>query len=158
MARRILFKGIFMLSFFFLAAMRGYCADEESVLFWPPPPAQMRVVFVKAVYFPDNAGIKAGLVKKLKGLIIGEEKDILNKPVAVAVDKQKTIYVCDPGMPAVHIFMQKEKRYKKITAAGKEEFLSPVGAAVSDTGLVFIADSGLKKVFCFDAKGGFKFT
>jgi len=158
MAKHRLFNGIVISLFFLLTAIGGYCADEESSLFWPSPPAPAKVVFVKAIYFPDNAGIKAGLFKKLKTLIIGEEKDILNKPIAVAVDKQKTIYVCDSGMPAVHIFMQKEKRYKKITAAGKEEFLSPVGVAVSDNGLVFIADSGLKKVFCLDGEGRFKFT
>jgi len=159
MAKHRLFKGIFiLLAPLLLTVIGGYCADEGSPLFWPPPPAPIRVVFVKSIYFPDNAGIKAGFFKKLKGLIIGEEKDILNKPIAVAVDKQKTIYICDSGRPAVHIFMQKEKRYKKITTVNKEELLSPVGVAVSDNGLVFVADSGLRKVLCLDKEGRFNFT
>jgi sugar lactone lactonase YvrE len=137
----------------------GYCIDEESPLFWPAPPAQIRVNFVKSVYSPRDIGIKPGFFKKLKRAIFGEEKISLNKPVAIAVDSQKTIYVCDAGTPSsVQILMQKEKKYRIITAIHKEELVSPVGVAVSDTGLVFIADSKLNKVFCLDKNGKFQFT
>jgi len=153
-------KRIFVSSFvcLFLSIPVGYCAQEESPLFWPPPPAPMRISFVKSVYASADIGIKSGFFKKFKGIIFGETKDILNKPMAVAVDKQKTIYICDAGGPALHVFIQREKRYKKITTINKEELLSPVGVAVSDNGLVFIADSKLQKVFCLDENGRFKFT
>jgi len=149
---------VLLLACFIFRIVCGCCAEEESPLFWPPPPAQMRISFVKSIYSSHDIGVKPGLFKKLKGIIFGEEKNILNKPVAVAVDKQKTIYLCDPGTPAVHIFIQKERQYKKITAINKEELLSPVGITISDTGLIFIADSKLKKVFCLDKNYRFKFA
>lgn len=153
-------KGIILVSCVsvLISVTGGYCDEEESPLFWPPPPARIRVNFVKSVYAPRDIGIKPGLLKKLKEIILGQEKNILNKPIAVAVDKKNIIYICDSGGPALHIFMQKEKQYRKITVINKEELLSPVGIAVSDKGLVFIADSLLKKVFCLDKNGKFKFA
>lgn len=143
---------------FLASCAGGYCSEEESALFWPPPPAEMRISFIKSVYSPQDTGLKAGLFKKLKGMIVGEEKDILNKPIAVAVDSQKTIFICDPGRPALHIFKQKERQYKRITEINDEELISPVGVAATDNGLIFVSDSNLKKVFCLDRNGKFKFS
>lgn len=142
---------------FFFASARSYC-DEESPLFWPPPPAKMRISFVKTIYSPQDMGIKKGFFSKFKRLIFGEEKDILNKPVAVAVDKEKTLYICDTAAASVYIINPKEKLYKKINVINKEELLSPVGIAVSQERNVFIADSSLRKVFCLDKTGSLKFT
>lgn len=151
---------IFLLlsAFFFFNLARAYPGEEESTLFWPRPPAEMRIAFVKSVYSPAELGIKAGFFKKLKRAIFGEEKDVLGRPVAIAVDSQKTIYVCDTKKPALYILIPKEKGYKKITAVNNQELLSPVAVAVSDNRLVFIADSELKKVFCLDQQGRYKFT
>lgn len=148
-----------VLPFFFLlmSFAKGYCDEEESSLFWPPPPAEVRISFVKSIYSPRDHGITTGFFNKLKGMITGKEKDILNKPIAVAVSSQKTIFICDPGRPALHILKQRERRYKKVTAIKDEELISPVGVAVSDSGMVFLSDSGLKKVFCLDADGRLKF-
>jgi len=118
----------------------------------------MRISFVKSVYSPQDIGIKAGLFKKLKRIITGEEKDLLNKPIAVAVDNQKTIFICDPGRPALYILRQKERQCRKITEINGEELISPVGITVSDNGFVFVSDSILKKVFCLDRDGRFKFS
>lgn len=126
------------------------CAEENSPLFWPPPPSEMRVTFVKSIYSPQDLGIKPTFFKKLKRFITGEERDILSKPIAIALDRQGTVYVCDPGAAVVHVFNQKEKQYKIISTINKEELVSPVGIAVNPDGLVFIADSKLRKVFCLD--------
>jgi len=135
-----------------------YSIEEDSVLFWPPPPAEIRVSFVKSIYSSSSLGIKSGLFKKLKGLILGEEKNVLNRPIAVAVDKLGNVFVCDIGTPALHIFRQKEKKYQKIIEINKIKLVSPVGVTISDSGMVFIADSQLKTVFCLDDKGRFKFV
>lgn len=146
---------IFFLSLFFCQFLSH--AAEEYPLCWPPPPAQTRISFIRSVYSPADIGIKQGWVRKLKAVVFGAEKQILNKPIAVAVDRQKTIYVCDAGVPALHIFGQKEKQYKKLTAINKEKLLLPVGVAVSEKDLIFLADSALKKVFCLDKNGKLKF-
>ena len=147
-----------LFSCFILGFTSGWCAAEEPALSWPQAPAQTRITFVKSIYSPRDIGLERGFFKKFKRFIAGEKKDILNKPIAVAVDKEKTIYICDAGTPAVHIFAQKEKRYKKITAINNEELLSPVAVAVSGEGALFIADSGLGKVFCLERNGRLKFV
>lgn len=151
---------ILLLMFLHLAVgfIGGYCVEDESPLFWPEPPAQIRINYVKSVYSPPDVGIKPGFFKKLRGVILGEEKNILNKPVAVAVGQGETIYICDAGSLSLHIYRRKEKSYKKITKIGNTELQSPVGVAVSEGGLIFLSDSKLKKVFCLDNNGKFKFA
>ncbi len=149
---------IMAVMFFSLSIESGYSTNEESPLFWPSPPARMRIAFVKSIYSESDMGVKPGFFKKLKSMLLGEEKNVLNKPIAITIDKHKTIYICDSGVPAVHVFIQEEKKYKKIIVINKETLLSPVGIAVSGNGLVFIADSKLNKVFCIDENGRYKFT
>lgn len=146
---------LFIYVVFFISSV--YAFEEDSVLFWPPPPAEIRVSFVKSLYSSASIGIKTGLFKKLKSLILGEEKNVLNKPIAVTVDSKGNLFVCDVGTPALHIFRQKEKKYQKITEINKIKLVSPVGVAVSGGGLIFIADSQLKEVFCIEENGRFKF-
>lgn len=133
------------------------CCAEESALFWPPPPAEMRIAFIKSIYSPRDIGIESGFFRKLKRIVIGDEEDVFNKPIAVAVDSQKRIYICDTGSPALHIFKQKEKKHKRIITINDEELISPVGVVAGDNGLVYLCDSKLKKVFCLDGEGKFKF-
>src|SRR3989338_6072060 len=156
-AKVILKKSLFVLTIFFFA-QGGACAEEEYSLFWPPPPAEIRIVFVKSIYSPKDAGIKPTFLKRIKKLITGEQSDALSRPISVAVDGEGAIYTCDPGIAAVHIFNQKEKQYKRISAIGDQTLISPVGVAVNKNGLIFVADSKLKKVFCLDKKGRFKFA
>lgn len=137
----------------------GYSAEGGPPLHWPAPPAETRIAFVKSVRSHLDFGISDGFSKKLKGIIFGEKKDVLSKPLSVAVDSEKTVYVCDPGASALYIFDQKRKKgYKKITSINKETLLLPVGIAVSENGLIFLSDSLLKKVFCLDKSGKLKFT
>ena len=131
----------------------GSRAEGESSLFWPPPPEAMRVIFVKSISSPKDIGAKPSIFKKLKNLIVGGQEDFLSRPLSLAVDPEGILYVCDPGIPAVHVFDQKAKRYKKISSLGDETLLSPVGVAVHPSGTVFISDSKLNKVFTMDKNG-----
>ena len=133
-------------------------AEDESSLFWPPPPAEIRVIFVKSILAPKDIGVKPSLFNKLKSLLVGTEDDNLSRPIAVAVDGEGTIYVADPGTPAVHWFDQEAKRYKKITDMDGRALVSPVGVAVSKNGLIFVSDSILRRVFCLDKSGRLKFV
>lgn len=128
-------------------------AEEKSSLFWPSPPEETRVVFVSSIASPKDIGAKPSIFRKLKNLIVGAEEERLSRPLAVAVDPEGTLYVCDPGAPAVHIFDQKARRYKKISSFGDETLLSPVGVAVHPSGTVFVSDSKLNKVFAMDKNG-----
>lgn len=152
-------KKLFLLLVCFLLAVDyGYCAQEKAKIVWPPAPSNARIAFVQSIYAASDLGIKTGFFQKLKNIILGTRKEVLNKPLAVVVDQEKAIYVCDSAGASVNIFRPKEKLYQKITRINHEELIYPVGVAVSDSGLLFIADSTLKKVFCLDKKGKYKFT
>ncbi len=157
--RRKLFLAVVILALLFvIPGKKSFGLERESPLFWPPPPAEMRVTFVQSIYSPRDVGIKPTFFKRIKKFISGEERDLLSRPVAVAVDNQGTIYVCDPGVPAVHIFDQKKKQYKTISTVDRQALASPVGVAADPSGLIFISDSKLKKVFCLDKNNRLQFT
>ncbi len=168
-------KRIALFLFFLLMISSISSADEEPRLFWPPPPASMRVAFIKSIYSGEDGGAKKGFFKKIEEIVFGRKANILSKPISIAVDKRKTFYICDTGVSAVYIFSSDRKYFRKISEINEERFLSPVGIAVAEgekaphgaegekaprkpeKGRVFIADSGLKKVFCVDGYGRFKF-
>lgn len=137
---------------------RGVFAESESSLFWPAPPDEIRVGFVKSIYTAKDWGIKPTLFKKLKRLISGQENDAMALPTAIAVDRQGAVYVCDPGGSAVHVFDRVAKQYKKITRVGKQALVSPVGVAVDKAGSIFISDSKLGKVFCLTREGRMEYA
>ncbi|MDO8663123.1 MAG: 6-bladed beta-propeller [Candidatus Omnitrophota bacterium] len=152
-------KNLFILLIFFFQAINcAFCAQEEARIVWPAAPSRPRIAFVSSIYSAQDLGIKTGFFQKLKAIIFGTQREILNKPMAVAVDKERAIYVCDSGDASVKIFKPKEKLYQKITKINNEELIYPVGIAVADDGRVFISDSTLKKVFCLDKKARYKFT
>ena len=146
------------LIFFFLAINYAYCAQKEARIVWPAAPSSARIAFVSSIYSAPDLGIKTGFFQKLKAIIFGTQREIINKPMAVAVDKDKAIYVCDSGEAALKIFKPKGKFYQKITRINNEELIYPVGVAVADDGRIFISDSSLRKVFCLDQKARYKFT
>jgi len=151
-------KLFILLVFFFLTANYGYCAQREDKIVWPPAPSSARIAFVSSIYSAQDLGIKTGFFQKLKALIFGTQREILNKPIAIAADKEGVIYVCDSGEASLKIFKPKEKLYQKITKINNEELIYPVGVAVADDGSIFISDSTLRKVFCLDKKARYKFT
>ncbi|MBI2095769.1 MAG: 6-bladed beta-propeller [Candidatus Omnitrophica bacterium] len=131
----------------------GWSGAQGSPLFWPPPPEDIRVVFVKSISSPKDIGVEPSIFKKLKHLIVGSQEDILVRPISLAVGREGSLYVCDPGAPALHVFDQQAKRYKKISSIGDEALVSPVGVAVHSSGAVFVSDSKLNKVFGTDKNG-----
>src|SRR3989338_1556949 len=137
---------------------KGLNAESESPLFWPSPPFDIRISFVKSIYTAKDFGIKPTLFKKFKRFISGQKDDPMDRPVAVAVDRHGMIYVCDPGGSAVHVFDREGKNYSKISVVGKQPLFSPVGVAIGKQGSIFISDSKLEKVFCLDHKGRLKYT
>ncbi len=122
---------------------------------WPPPPQTPRIQYVGSISGMADLGVKKSWFKKAMESVFGEEEEgegIILRPYGVFADSAR-VYVTDPGMFLLHVFDMKEKKYFQIKKAGKEELISPIGAAVDKNGKIYLSDSVLKKVFMFDRDG-----
>ncbi len=128
--------------------------EELSNLFWPAPPAQPRIFFVRNISSYKDLGIKRGLLGKLKDLLVGDRPFSFVRPMDIAVGKDATMYVADMGAAKVYIYNPGQKLFDVIARIDDATALvSPVGVAVSSDNRIFIADSFLGKVFAVDSKG-----
>src|SRR3989338_1056754 len=74
---------------------RSY-AEEGPVLFWPAPPAEIKIIYKKTITSPGDLGIRPSFFGRIVNFVVGETKDALVRPIAVAVGPDQTLYVCDP--------------------------------------------------------------
>ena len=147
-------KTFFVLAFIFIL----WSPLSSANLFWPPPPAEPRIFFVKNISDRKDMGIKESVWGHLRNFFFGGKYDALSRPMAVAVGEDGTMYIADAGIAAIFIYQPKEKNLKRIEQIDKKiDLVSPVGIAVSK-GLIFVADSYLKKVFAITAQGTSRFA
>jgi DNA-binding beta-propeller fold protein YncE len=73
-------------------------------------------------------------------------------PYGIFVDEKGLLYISDPGAYRITIIDPKDGSVRNITAAGGEDFLSPIGVVVFRD-RIFVSDSRLRKVFILDSSG-----
>jgi sugar lactone lactonase YvrE len=128
-------------------------AASSARWFWPPPPAVPRIEHVKSVSGPADWGIERGALTKFVDFFTGRRDVPLVRPTGVA-ERDGVLYVADPGARALRIFDGPRRRDIVVTRLGEEFVLSsPVAVAPGPDGSVFVADSGLRKVFAVDRDG-----
>jgi len=128
--------------------------DELSGLFWPPPPAEPRIFFVKNISGYEDMGIKKSIFGHIKDLLFGKKRYSFFRPMALAVGREGVLYIADTGSGTLCIYRPKKKLIESIREIDKQiSLISPVGIGVSEDGLIFVADSYLGKVFAIDSKG-----
>ncbi len=154
---------LFLFMFLCFRLPLAFCSaltDNDAYnLFWPPPPAEPRIVFVRHISGYQDFGIKKSFFHRVIGWFSGEKTWALQRPADVAIDKNQTLYITDAGAGRVHIYEPQKKRLSKISKVDKTtKLVSPVGVSVSEEGLIFIADSYLKKVFAINKKGESSFV
>lgn len=88
---------------------------------------------------------------------IGEGKELLEEPVALALDLLSNIYVVDRKAQKMFIFTPAGNLIKSIGSEGElaGQFKEPADIFVTKTE-VFVLDSGNQRVQVFDHKGNFK--
>ncbi len=157
---------LILFSLFFFSALgisSSFSADTKNkvkALFWPTPPAETRIRFVGSFSSPEDIGVsRGGLFGYLQGLLIGRQNRKMVRPYGITVGPGgNRIYVADPGLGVVHIFDRRRHGYFRISAAGKEKFLTPIGVALDDRGRLFVSDARLRKVFVFNNKWKYLFS
>ena len=120
---------------------------------WPPPPAEARVRYVRSVSGPSDLGITKGIVQRIVSALSGNGGDEhFVRPTGVA-EHAGVVYVADPGAPALWILDTKRQSYVKVSEVDNKPLSSPVAVAVGPDRSVFLADTGLKRVFLLDDEG-----
>jgi DNA-binding beta-propeller fold protein YncE len=147
-----------------LPLLCGGCASSPPVntamnisggaLVWPKAPAEARIGYVRSVSGPRDMGIAKPFFRGLLDKLAGRGPEHFVRPTGVAM-QDGVLYVADPGAQALWILDSLRSRYVKVVLAGDAAFVSPVAVALRADGAVFVADTGLKKVFLFGRDGAF---
>lgn len=142
-------------------AVTALAASDAEELVWPLPPDKPRVKFVKILQSEDD--YTSGFFKWLRTVIFGpgSAENRLDRPFSVAVNSEGRIYVTDNGRaPCVMVFDESgaKPRVWRFGDSGRLVLVSPIDIAVNEADkLVYVSDSGLKRVAAFSFDGEFKF-
>jgi DNA-binding beta-propeller fold protein YncE len=119
---------------------------------WPAPPAQPRIRWARSVSGPGDWGIARTVLRRMMDALVGRGAEHFVRPTGVA-ERDGVLYVADPGAQALWILDAPRSRFAKVGRILDEALSSPVAVAVRPDGAVFVADTGLKKVFLVDREG-----
>jgi DNA-binding beta-propeller fold protein YncE len=119
---------------------------------WPAPPAQPRIRWARSVSGPGDWGIARTVLRRMMDALVGRGAEHFVRPTGVA-ERDGVLYVADPGAQALWILDAPRNRFAKVDRILDEALSSPVAVAVRPDGAVFVADTGLKKVFLVDREG-----
>jgi DNA-binding beta-propeller fold protein YncE len=151
---------LFLLSVFFAGCsapphqVKAEKAAEPQVeLFWPLPPAEPRIKFVRNLKGPADIEVKESFFDKLAGYLFGKEEESIVKPYGITVDSLGRIIITDAGIKKVHVFDMKKKKYFQIPKGDDDILKSPIGVAVDGLDNIYVSDSVRKKVFIFNKSG-----
>lgn len=123
-----------------------------AALVWPKPPEPPRVRYLQSVAGPQDWGIELPWWRRLADALTGASAQQFVRPSAVA-EAGGVLYVADPGAQSLWLLDRPRKRVSQITKTGGEALVSPVALALRSDGAVFVADTGLAKVFLLSRDG-----
>ncbi|HTB84858.1 MAG TPA: 6-bladed beta-propeller [Candidatus Sulfotelmatobacter sp.] len=131
----------------------------SSMIGWPPPPDQARIVYVGSLHGPADIGQSPSVFSSMARWITGDtgQSKNLHKPFAVALDEQGNLCVADTDDKLVCYLDFAHKKWQRYAGPGKIRFASPVAVA-RHNGIFYVADSQLAQVIAFkdDGKALFK--
>lgn len=123
--------------------------SEPDNLFWPLPPEQPRIKYIKSIYSEDDIG----RVYSFREQLFGKSYiDNLSRPYGVYA-RHGRIYVTDILAMRVMVF---DLPAKALHVLGEEGAIQVPAAAVSDAqGKTYVADAGQAKIAVYDARGNY---
>ena len=107
-------------------------ASQEPLrnLVWPALPNRATIRFLNSLPAPEGStNLRESLFHRLGRVLFAKSNEAMARPFGLA-GKNGVLYVTDPGGHAVFIFDPQKKSLHKITKAGSELLISPVGVAV----------------------------
>ncbi len=149
---RVLLAGLVLLS---------GCAtapDEQGTFIppvYPPPPAEPRFVFERALSYNDDVE-ELSRAQRFKLFATGASRRLygLVKPFDVAVSKQR-VFVSDSVQRSVLLFDIPGRRFREIGTDKPGELTKPLGIDIAGNEL-FVVDASTKRVMIYDLDGNYK--
>jgi len=127
--------------------------ERTRTLGWPEPPEDPRIVYVKSLHQPADAGIKASAFLRFGRWLSGSQEDqSLRKPFGIAVDEKENLCLTDTAANAVCFYDRKKKQWLRWQKIGKLTFVSPVAIAKRNE-IIYVADSGRPGIVVFTESG-----
>jgi DNA-binding beta-propeller fold protein YncE len=146
---------------------------DTSNLVWPDPPDIARIRWLaqyRGEPKPTQPAAGAKEKKKKESWMLrlagiqpvqapkNDSRFKLVRPYGVAVDSKGNIYTADTYVGAVFIFNPETKAVEFIRNGRDARFKALIGLAIDDADRLFVTDSGLQRVFVFDANHKFSAT
>ena len=121
---------------------------------WPTPPDAPRIVFVRSLLQPTDAGARQSSFRRFANWINGGAKgnETFAKPFGIAVDDADNLCLTDTGANTVSFYDDQKKQWIRWDEINKVRFSAPVAIAKKGK-TIFVADSGLGAVIVFDTDG-----
>ena len=128
------------------------CAAPLEDIFWPAPPDEPRIKFIKNYYSgKDLTG--SSLATEL---VLGASNPFrLKKPQGVHSATGEKFYVTDTAMGDVIIFDVENKDVTSLKKLKVRSIYKPIDVATDATGRIFVSDSQSDMVFVLDAESKF---
>ena len=156
--------GALILTFAFLVAATSMDAqakkkkkekkeDRYAEYVWPPPPDEPRIRLVDVIQSRLDVEAESKWRRLLLGSSPASPYDLLQKPFAVAIDREGRLLVTDSGTGALIRFDRKGRRMDVFGTQGSLRLKTPLGICEGPGGIVYVADVGLKKVVAIDPEG-----
>jgi DNA-binding beta-propeller fold protein YncE len=141
----------------FLGFLAG-CAGTQPVPagpFWPPPPQEPRIEYVRSIY--GSHSLTRSFFGKVKDFLFGKSPDMaLGKPYGLALKGQSTLFIVDTAKKGLMVLNLDTGKVDFIDSLGPYGRLQePINVLLGDDGRVYVADTGLGKIVVFDANGVF---
>lgn len=157
-------KNIFLLILLIVQSQIALSSDQntppdkkQQLILWPAPPEKARIQFVESLYGEKEilGESESGFWQSLGNFIFGKrEQQRFIRPYSIAIAKDGTVAVTDPGAPGIHIFNKTSKRYKLIQPEeNKYKLNSPVGIAFTKNNTILVTDSKMAEVIEFTLEG-----
>lgn len=150
----LVFSQLFLLS---CAAPRHdpLVPERTSTLGWPAPPENPRILYVKSLHQPGDAGVKISPFVQFGRWLSGSQEDqSLRKPFGIAVDEKSGLCLTDTAANAVCFYDRRKKEWRRWQTVGKATFIAPVAIAKRNE-IIYVADSGRRSVVVFTESGKF---
>lgn len=157
-ARRFLGRMLVGVSLAAVAFASGGCESspkrveapsERAYSFWPLPPAEPRMQFVRS--FMSLGDLTRTKQSTFDRLVFGKEdpnEASIDKPYGVDM-KDGVIYVCDIRLPGLVVLDVKNKQMRLVGVSGLNKLSHPVDVAVADDGRLYVADNWANSIFVF---------
>ena len=142
-----------------LIALAAGCAAQKPVEepgpFWPPPPQQARIEFVRTISSEDDVVHNTTFTQTVSNFLAGTKPtpaQIVEPDGLATSDDGSVLYVSDRAQGAVFVFDFGKKKFLKVGADnGGLEW--PIGVALDGEQNIYVAEQGKKAITVFDPSG-----